>query len=77
VNGKSLNQYSVETYVTSQLETGYDLLAQEGEGRWYWGVAHDEYPDFTETRLHGPCCSRGEAIAAGEHGVERSTLGSG
>ena len=71
--GKRLSQYSVETYVTSQLQTGYYLLAKDGDGRWYWGIACDEYPDFSEALFHGPCFSRGEAIAAGECWVELST----
>ncbi len=71
--GSDLTQFSVESYVTSRLQKGYYLLAQDGEGRWYWGTAHDERPDFPTTLFHGPCFSRGEAIAAGEEWVERST----
>lgn len=71
----ALNQFSIESYVTSRLHKGYYVLAQDRAGRWYCGTAHDKFPDFTSTLFHGPCFTRGEAIAAGEDWVERSTSG--
>jgi hypothetical protein len=69
----TLSRHSVESYMTGQGKTGYYLLAQDEEGRWYWGSDDVQQPDPSSAVFHGPCPTRGEAIIAGEDWVEAVT----
>jgi hypothetical protein len=59
--------YSIESYVTGRGTKRYYVLADGDEGRWYWAAIRGDRPELASMgNLHGPCSSKGEAIAAAE-----------
>ncbi len=71
VRAGDFTHYSVELYIASDEHRGYFFLAEDSDHCWYWANAHSADADPRQARFYGPCDSRGAAIAAGEHSIDR------